>query len=156
TLLGTGTLDANGNATLSLSTLALGGHNITAVYVGAGNYSPSMSAPLAEQVNQATTSTTLSSSVNPAFVGQSVIFTAMVSSANGTPTGVVTFMDGNTVIGTGNVDATGKATLTISSLALGSHSITAVYGGDAKFAGSTSAALAEQVQLATTSTTLTS
>jgi hypothetical protein len=93
----------------------------------------------------AATTTALSSSANPSQAGQSVTFTATVGAASGTPTGTVTFKDGTTVLGTGAVSASGVATFTTASLSAGSHSITAVYGGDANFAASTSPALTQTV-----------
>ncbi len=91
-------------------------------------------------------STTLSTSENPANYGDSVTFTAVVGGRGaGTPTGTVTFMDGTTELGTGTLDGTGTATYTTSSLALGVHSITAVYGGDSNYASSTLPALTENV-----------
>ena len=51
------------------------------------------------------------------------------------------------VLGTTTVSA-GTATFTTSTLALGAHSITAAYGGDANNAASVSTALSEQVQQA--------
>jgi len=68
-----------------------------------------------------------------------------VASGSGTPTGTVTFKDGGTAVGTGNVGASGIATFTTAALSSGSHTITAVYGGDSIFAGSTSAPLVQQV-----------
>ena len=55
------------------------------------------------------------------------------------------FMDGSTTLGTGTLNGFGVATYTTSSLAVGQHSITAVYGGDANNAGSTSAVLTQTV-----------
>jgi hypothetical protein len=76
------------------------------------------------------TNTALSSSANPSVFGQSVIFTATVSSAaESAPTGTVTFSDGSTSLGTGTL-ASGQATSTTSSLSVWSHSITGQYGGD--------------------------
>jgi hypothetical protein len=77
-----------------------------------------------------------------------VTFTATVSAkspGSGTPTGTVTFKDGTTVLGTGTLNSNGQATFTTSSLKLGNHSITAVYGGDTDFRTSTSAALVQTV-----------
>jgi len=51
----------------------------------------------------------------------------------GTPTGTATFKDGNTTLGTGNLNGSGVATFQTSSLAVGTHSITATYGGDGSF-----------------------
>jgi hypothetical protein len=58
-----------------------------------------------------------------------------------TPTGTVTFYDGTTSIGTGTLSASGVATFSTMTLAVGNHSITAQYGGSAAFTASTSAAV---------------
>jgi uncharacterized repeat protein (TIGR01451 family) len=87
--------------------------------------------------------TTLVSSLNPSGSGQAVIFTATV--AGSSPTGTVTFKDGATTLGTGALDGAGRATFTTSSLSVGSHSITAAYGGDTNNAASTSTALDQSV-----------
>ena len=82
----------------------------------------------------APTATTVTSSSNPVYSGASETFTATV--AHGwavAPTGSVTFSDGTTVLGTGPLNSSGVATLSITSLTSpGIHSITAAYGGDAK------------------------
>jgi len=92
------------------------------------------------------TTTSLVSSLNPSNFGQAVSFTATVmATGSKTPTGTVTFNDGSLVLGTSVLDSSGMATYTASSLAVGQHSITAVYGGDANNAGSTSAVLNESV-----------
>ncbi len=86
-------------------------------------------------VIQAST-TTLASSVNPSTFGQAVTFTATVTPdarSTDTPTGTVTFEEGTTVLGTAPLND-GVATFAISTLAVGSHSIAAVYSGDADFA----------------------
>ena len=78
--------------------------------------------------------------------GSSVTFTATVTtSGSKAPTGVVTFMDGATGLGAATLNASGVATYTTSNLAVGQHSISAVYGGDANNAGSTSAVLTQTV-----------
>ena len=86
------------------------------------------------------TSTSLISSTNPSTYGQQVTFTASVIKqfGSGTPTGSLTFKDGVLVLGMKSLDATGSATITISSLSAGQHSITAEYGGDSNFNGSSS------------------
>ncbi|HEY6469917.1 MAG TPA: Ig-like domain-containing protein [Candidatus Dormibacteraeota bacterium] len=78
----------------------------------------------------------LTSSQNPSVFGQSTTFTATVSGAGGTPTGIVSFLDGGSSIGTGTL-AGGVATLSTSSLAVASHTITASYGGDGNFSTTT-------------------
>jgi hypothetical protein len=88
--------------------------------------------------------TVVGSSANPSGCGQSVTFTATVTSAGGTPTGTVTFKDGAATLGGGTLSS-GSAAFSTSALAAGSHSITAVYGGDSNFAGSTSPVLTQVV-----------
>ena len=87
--------------------------------------------------------TTVVSSANPVTSGQSVTFTATVT--GNSPTGSVQFEDGGTNLGAPVALSGGKASLTTSSLAVGSHAITAVYGGDANNAGSASSTLTEIV-----------
>jgi hypothetical protein len=94
------------------------------------------------------TATTLGGSPNPATLGQAVTFIAMVvptPATNVSLTGVVALFDGTTKIGMSALDNTRKATLPTSALILGSHSITAQYGGDANFTASTSTALTQSV-----------
>ena len=104
----------------------------------------------------AVTTTTLASSPNPSPYGGRVSITATVhSTTTGTPTGTVTFQEGATTLGTATMSS-GKATFTISTLSLGTHSITAVYSGDANFVTSGSPALVQTVIQSATSTTVTS
>src|SRR5262249_54442419 len=107
---------------------------------------------------QGASTTGVTSGTNPSVFGQSVTFTATVAAgapATGTPTGTVTFRDGTTNLGTGTLNASGVATFSTSALAVGSHAISVVYGGDTKFTTSTSAAIPQTVNQATTTTTLT-
>jgi hypothetical protein len=95
------------------------------------------------------TATALTSSPNPSTSGQAVTFTATVTAQQGfykgTPTGTVSFYDGTTNIGNSNLNS-GVATLTTSTLPVGTDSITATYNGDANFAPSTSPVLYQVVQ----------
>ena len=95
-----------------------------------------------------TTTTTVTSSENPSTYGNSVTFTATVSATSGTPTGTVYFTDGTTTLGSAIISS-GQPTCTTSTLSVGTHSITAVYTGNASFAGSTSTALTQTVNEAT-------
>jgi len=106
-------------------------------------------------VAKAATKTALTATVNPSAYGQSVTFTATVSSSSGTPTGSVTFKDGTTTLATVALSA-GVAKYTTATLAVGTHSITAVYGGSTTFSTSTSAAVSQVVNKATTTTALAS
>ena len=89
----------------------------------------------------------LASSANPSIYGSSVTFTATITTngvAAANSTGTVTFQDAGNTIGTRPVGG-GQATLGISSLSAGTHSITAAYSGDARYPGSTSSALSQVV-----------
>jgi hypothetical protein len=97
----------------------------------------------------APTTTTLDTSVTSPVFGQNQTLTATVTSTAGTPTGPVTFFDGTTRLGQASLNAAGQATLTVS-LGVGPHSLTATFGGNQTFAGSTSAPLAETVSRADT------
>jgi len=145
TVLSTVTLQ-NSKASFSTSTLATGTHSLTAVYSGDSFYNPNTSAVVKQTVNKTATTTSVVSSQNPSTFGQPVTFTAtVVSSTSGTPTGAVSFKDGTKVIGSGNLNGSGQASFTTSSLARGSHSITAVYKGDTNFKTSTSPVLTQTV-----------
>jgi hypothetical protein len=91
------------------------------------------------------TSVNLTTSAATATFGTSITFTATVTATSGTPTGVVTFLTGGTVIGTGTLNGAGVATLTISNLGSGTHSITAFYNGDVNDGTSTSNAVSETI-----------
>jgi hypothetical protein len=67
------------------------------------------------------------------------------SPRSGTPTGTVTFMDGSNVLGMGTL-SDGVATFSTTTLSIGTHSITAVYGGDDNITTSTSAVLKQKVK----------
>jgi sugar lactone lactonase YvrE len=89
----------------------------------------------------ATPTVTLTSSATPAFVGNPITLVASVTGPV-LPTGTVTFFDGSKSIGTGTLDG-GAASLTLSSLAAGSHTLTATYGGSASYATASSAPITE-------------
>jgi hypothetical protein len=127
------------------STLAAGQHTVSAAYSGDANVSPS-GASLPTQIvnspNAAATTTTLTSSLNPSTVGQQVTFTAIVSPGRGSgaPTGTVTFtIDGKSQTPLSLRDVNGRelATLSVSSLTAGKHTISAAYNGDTLFTAST-------------------
>ena len=146
TSLGTVTVSA-GKATFSTTKLKVGTHTITALYNGSPKFEASISNKLSEQVGKAKTTTALRSSINPATHGTAVTFTATVTPAfPGNPTGTVSFKDGATVIGTAALNAsTHQAIITRSNLAVGTHIITAAYGGSGSFSTSTSAALKQVI-----------
>jgi len=150
-------VDNTAHATCAVPTLAAGSHSITASYSGDSNFQSSTSAPLNQMVNQASTSTSVTSSLNPSVYLQTVTFTAtVVPQFGGMPTGTVNFKDGATLLCTSPVSNSGQAICTTSTLTAGSHSITASYLGDSNFVGSTSSTLTQTVNKSNTVTTLTS
>ncbi len=92
------------------------------------------------------TTTAVTTSLTPSTFGTSVTFTATITGGV-SPTGTIGFADaGTTLAGCGAVAvAAAKATCTISTLAVGTHSIVATYSGDAANAGSISPALTQVV-----------
>jgi hypothetical protein len=154
TTLGTGTL-SGGVATYLTSALTGGPHSITAVYGSDDSFNGSTSSPVAQTVNKAGTTTGLVSSINPSVFGQSVTFTATVTSTAGTPTGTVTFKDGVATLGTGTLSS-GVATYSTSTLSVADHNITAVYGSDTNFDVSTSPIVTQTVNKASTKTAVVS
>jgi len=142
-----------GQATVATSSLAVGQHTITAVYVGDVNNSGSTSAPITQTVNQAQTVTTVAAVPSPGIAGAPVAITATVKVQVGSAaiTGTVTFTNGATTLGTAQLGGQGTATIS-PTLAPGNYSIVATYGGNANGAGSASAALPLTVQIATTKT----
>ena len=163
-----GVLLGNGDGTFqSVSSFAAGGTNTFSVGVAdvngdgkpdvvTANWCPSTGScangavgVLINTTMQGTT-TALVSSLNPSNFGQAVTFTTTVTAQSGfdksTPTGTVSFYDGTTNIGNSNLNSSGVATLTTSTLAVGTHTMTATYNGDSNFAPSTSPVLSQVVQ----------
>ncbi len=150
TVLGTGAVNASGVATFSTAALALGPHSVSAAYGGDTLYAASNSAAVAVNVvtvGVAPTTTGLGTSAASPVFGTSVTLTATVDKGTGTatPTGVVTFIEGATVLGSGALNASAVASISTSALAVGTHNITAAYSGDATYAPSTSTAIAVTV-----------
>src|SRR6266704_2878446 len=111
---------------------------------------------LTQTIGKAASSTAVASSNNPSIIGTAVTLTATVTSpVTGTLTGTVTFQDGTSALGTGTLSG-GTATFTTSGLGTGAHSITAIYGGDANFTGSTSPILTQTIGKAASSTAVAS
>jgi subtilase family serine protease len=141
---------ANGVATTTTSFSTGGAHTIIAAYSGDTNYYASTSGTTTINVGasgSATTTTTLA--VNPttvALYGALTLTATVQSSTAGTVAGTVTFTIAGTTVGTASVTAgasgIGTATLAVSSatptlgFAAGSDTITAAYGGDSLYGGS--------------------
>ena len=136
---------SNGTASFTTSVLALGSHSITARYTGDNQHSGSVSTALVETVSKGNTSVNLglTAGSNPAVFGDTLTFTATVSPSSAT--GTVTFLDGSTPISGAVPLVAGSASLTISTLPIGTHTITAQYSGDATFNVGISAPLQQTV-----------
>ncbi len=156
--LGTAVALVSGGGTTSTATLtvpasgipalSVGQHIISASYSGDANYNTSGTAvtpppctggtcAIVQTVSKATTTTTLSPSINSSVVGEQVILTATVvvsPPGTGVATGVVQFFNGSTSLGSANLVSSGPqgsetftATLTINNLPQGNLALTAVY-----------------------------
>jgi hypothetical protein len=146
-------VNGSGQAMYSTSALAIGSYVIFAVYspTDPTSFVASSSTTVTQLVTQASTSTVLASAPNPSFFGQPVTMTAQVSPSSG-PTGTVRFYVCQTpacastfLLGTGTLNAVGKATFTTSSLPPGADSLRAVYAGNTNYAGSTSPVVTQTV-----------
>jgi hypothetical protein len=150
-------IPVNGIVTFQTKALLAGTHSLTAVYAGSANVAASTSNAVSQVVNPLPTATTLApATVAPIVYGQTLTFTATVTAAGATPTGVVAFQDGATIVKKNLVG--GVATWTPATpLVVGSHSIAAAFLGSANFMASTApGATAVSVSQAVTTTSLTS
>jgi len=144
---------STGLATLNVSNLLPGKHDITANYSGDGHYESSTSGVYSQQVDAGPSSVALSASPNPAVCQQPVTLTATLTPSDAT--GTVEFFDGASSLGTSAISG-GTATL-VAQFNTGSHSLTAQYSGDVNYTPSTSPAFVETVNKApVTSVTVTS
>jgi len=153
--LGSTQTNGSGVATLTVTTFSVGSHTLTTTYGGGSNWLGSTSATRTQTVNRASSTTTLTSSLNPSGAGQAVTFTARVATNGTVATGTIQFRDGSITLATLTLDFTGQATFTTSALSPGSHTMRAVYNGDTRFLSSTSSSLAQIIN-ATTTTSLSS
>jgi hypothetical protein len=146
TTLGSATLSTSDVAQFSTSSLVAGNHNITAVFGGSTNDNKSTSNTVVQIVNLNAASLSLTASPNPAQVGQAVTFTATASNIMlGATPDVVTFYDGSNSIGTSPLSTAGVASISTSSLTLGTHSITAMLAATTTHTSTTSAPVSEVI-----------
>lgn len=124
-------LPTTGTATFTLPDLPAGTVSLRAIYSGNSAYLGASSSTIKASM-QANPTVILSSSANPAAPGAKVTFTATVTrtAPAGVPTGKVTFFDGGTTLATVSLKSTGTASYSTSALSLGTHTISANYGGD--------------------------
>src|SRR6202008_2687813 len=131
--------------TVTASTLGVGTTTVTATYNGSTLFSSSSGSVSEQVLAKYATTTVIASSLNPAVSGQSVTFTATVTSGNGIPGGNVTFarVDNSTgavigLLGTRSLSSAGAATITVtaSTLGVGTTTVTATYNGSTLFSSS--------------------
>jgi hypothetical protein len=142
-------LDKNGNAlTPPLTQIAAGAHAITAAYYGDNSFNTSSNlTPINFTISHVATNTALASQQTT----QSLLLTATVSASGvgSAPTGLVTFSNGSTVLGTANLTngsmsgGTTQATASFdgTQLAPGQYTVTASYAGDTNYTASNSTAI---------------
>lgn len=165
--LGAAAVTSNGIAELQTAIIPGGPNSLTASFPGDASFQASTSSPVSFTVTPAVTmlgAPTYQPSVISA--GSAVTLSAALSanSAGAAPTGTVTFMSGSTPIGSAQISgkaatastlAAGTASLTTTSLPSGSNTLTAIYGGDGNYAGSTSSSNILYVSKAASSLTIT-
>jgi hypothetical protein len=152
-------LNSAGRATFTTASLSRGNHAINATYGGDGNFLGSAHGNYGQAVLKDATTATTTPSANPVVVGNTLTLTATVQAnapGGGMPTGMVTFKDITTVLGTGTLNSAGQATFSTAALTVGTHAITATYGGDNNFTASVSPILAEVVNTSARTTALNS
>jgi hypothetical protein len=99
-------------------------------------------------VNKASTATASASSSPASVVGAEITLTATVAAIApglGVPAGTITFRDGTTTLGAPVTLVNGAAAMTISSLGIGTHSLTAIFTPAGNFLGSSSAPIGQVV-----------
>lgn len=137
-----------GTASLVVSTLTGGAHQLTAAFGGDDGYSASTSPAASVTVTKIPTTTALTAA-GPTTVkeGASIVVTATVTGMTmggaPAPTGTVVFTSGTTSVGTAPLAAAGTATLTLKDAA--SYQLVAAYSGDGWYSTSTSSALAASI-----------
>ena len=158
TKIGSGTLNSLGQATFSISTLGVGIHKIFATYEGNSTYHGSSSpTSCAVSIRQDFLTSTSLVATSVTTYGQLATLTATVKALNanaGIPAGSVTFTDGQTVLGTAILNASGTAVLTGVKLPVGSNTIIASYQGGGQFDPSSSARCQRDIFRASTALAL--
>jgi hypothetical protein len=162
-----GDFDQNGTTDIAVAYLLSGGSTIPGMVTVFDTHAPYNPAnndwPLVLQnerdtaillhTTPSTLAVTLTAAANPSAAGASLTFTATLSPATGK--GSVQFLDGGTPISDAIPLSNGVASFSTSTLALGTHSITARYTGDNKSAASTSPILVQTVARANSSISVT-
>ncbi|GAA1895492.1 hypothetical protein GCM10009716_01830 [Streptomyces sodiiphilus] len=139
----TGTLQPNGEASVTVPSLPAGTYTVTAVYSGDPDFVSSTSAAVSQVVVPVDTQTVLTFEPVSPVSGETVDLVATVSAVElgaGTPTGTVEFTVDGVPVGTGTLDGSGVATVSTSPLLVGSYTVTADYQGEGDFGPSSDTA----------------
>ena len=87
----------------------------------------------------------LVSAASNTVVGANTTFSAHLTGNCNIPSGLITFVDGTTQLGTATLNSSGDTSFTTTALAAGTHTITATYPGDFNFDASSPAAVQQTV-----------
>jgi hypothetical protein len=141
-ILGDVKINAEGQAALTIGALHVGAQSLTATYSSDPTDLASTSSAIVVTISTVSTTTTLNASPTTGAPGTAITLTATVAPSSGTasPKGKVTFKDGTTTLASVKLDESGVATYTATTLAAGTHTITAHYNGSADEVRSVSAA----------------
>jgi len=150
TTLAIGTLGVTGAYSFIVPSLAAGSHAFSVIYAGDADHTASISS-LTQLVQQGTSAITVISSQNPSVAGQGLVLSAMVTGSGNQPGGAISFLDGTVSLGVVNLDSSGAASLALSALPIGDHSITVTYAGDTTHTAALPGVLVQRVQQLTTS-----
>jgi Bacterial Ig-like domain (group 3)/FG-GAP-like repeat len=137
------TLDGTGTATLVVPAgFAIGSHTVESIYSGDSAFAPSSAGPTPFLVNPSPTATSVFVFPNPVFATDPIFLSASVQGQISIlPTGIVSFVIDDEIVGTAVLDGVGNAFLTLSAgleIGDGNFDVVAVYGGDANHLGSSS------------------
>jgi hypothetical protein len=146
TALGSGVL-SGGKAILATSALPAGTDSVTASYNGDTNYAPVVSPAVSETIACAKPTVKLVASPLSASWGSPVTFAVTVTGGAVKPTGSVQLNLGTVAEGAG-VLVGGAATFTVTTLPVGTDTLTASYGGDANYSAAVSTAVSVSVSKA--------
>jgi hypothetical protein len=151
-VLGSGPLDGSATGCLCVFVQAhfatSGRHLLRLTYAGDANVKGLTATPFVDVAANASSAVTLSADLPNAPAGAAVTLTALVDNSDvrlHPATGMITFLDGATSIGTAVLDSTGTATFVTKALSGGIHNLTASYPGDTVLTSSVSAPIRETI-----------
>jgi hypothetical protein len=137
TLLGTGTLNTTGTATLQVQSLTAGSHALQASYAGDATNFAAASPVLTQVITLRPTSVTLTATADPSDPQQVTLIGVVRWTGPVAPTGTLAFNSGTNLLSSVAIDATGVATLNVV-LQSPTQSLVAVYSGDQSYSASSS------------------